>query len=232
MPEEWAADPQRRADAGIPAAVQFATKGQLAQLMLERAFAADVPAAWVVGDTIYGSDELRRWLDEQERRYVLAVPCTYGIWTEGQQVAAETLVMQVPEEAWVRLSAGDGSQGPRLYDWVCLRLPYEHRLGWAHWLLVRRSISDPTERAYYRVSAPSNTGIPTMVRVAGMRWKIEEGFEQAKSEVGLDQYEVRQWMAWYRHITLALLAHAFLEGARSAGVADPDKKGAQRTRSG
>lgn len=231
VPEEWAADETRRAQAGMPATIPFATKSQLAQGLLERAFRADVPARWVVGDTIYGGDELRRWLDDQARRYVLAVPCTHPIWTRAQQLEAETLATQVPEDAWARLSAGDGSQGPRLYDWACLQLPYEHRAGWAHWLLVRRSISEPRARAYYRVSAPSATGIQEMVRVAGMRWKIEAGFEQAKSEVGLDQYEVRQWTAWHRHIKLALLAHAFLEVSRVTGVTDSGKKGAHLTRS-
>ncbi len=115
--------------------------------MLERAFAADVPARWVVGDTIYGGDELRRWLDAHGCHYVLAVPCTHGIWTQAQQVAAQTLVDQLPEEAWARLSAGAGSQGPRLYAWAGAALPYAQRPGWAQWLLVRRSLSEPTERA-------------------------------------------------------------------------------------
>ncbi len=194
--------------------------------MLHRAFAAQVPAAWVVGDTVYGHDELRRWLDAEERNYVLSVSCTHGVWTQGQQVEAQALVDQVPAEAWTRLSAGNGSQGPRWYDWVCFVLPYDQPPGRAQWLLVRRSVSDPTERAYYRVAGPADTSVQDMVQVMGRRWTIEIGFEQAKGEVGLDQYEVRTWTAWYRHITLALLAHAYLEVTRATATAADGKKGA------
>ncbi len=226
LPETWAADTERRADADIPPTVPFATKGCLARDMLHRAFAAQVPAAWVVGDTVYGHDELRRWLDAEERNYVLSVSCTHGVWTQGQQVEAQALVDQVPAEAWTRLSAGNGSQGPRWYDWVCFVLPYDQPPGRAQWLLVRRSVSDPTERAYYRVAGPADTSVQDMVQVMGRRWTIEIGFEQAKGEVGLDQYEVRTWTAWYRHITLALLAHAYLEVTRATATAADGKKGA------
>lgn len=97
--------------------------------MLARAFAAQVPAKWVVGDTVYGHDDLRRWLDAQDRNYVLAVPCTHGVWTQGRQVEAQTLVDHLPPTAWTRLSAGAGSQGPRWYDWGCLVLPYDQPPG-------------------------------------------------------------------------------------------------------
>jgi SRSO17 transposase len=226
LPEEWAADPARRAEAAIPRTVSFATKGRLARDMLQRAFAAQVPAAWVVGDTVYGHDDLRRWLDAQERNYVLAVPCTHGVWTQGQQVEAQALVDQVPAASWSRLSAGDGSQGPRWYDWVCFALPYDQPPGRAQWLLVRRSVSDPTDRAYYRVAGPAHTSVQEMVEVVGRRWAIEIGFEQAKAEVGLDQYEVRTWTAWHRHITLVLLAHAYLEVTRATASAGDGKKAA------
>jgi len=118
----------------------------------------------------------------------------------------------LPEEAWVVLSKGVGSQGPRLYEWAWLELPEERAAasGRGAWLLIRRSLSDSSKRAYYRVSGPAETTLSEAVRVAGSRWKIEEGLEEAKGEVGLDQYEVRTWTAWYRHITLALLAHAVL----------------------
>jgi SRSO17 transposase len=210
LPEVWAADADRRAEAGVPETVAFATKGELAKRMLARAFAAQVPAAWVAGDTIYGGDDLRRWLEEQGRPYVLAVPCTHGLWTAGQQAEAQALVAGVPEAAWVRLSAGEGSQGPRWYDWALLALPYDAPPGMAHWLLARRGIGDPSERAYYRVCGPAETTLDALVRVAGRRWCIETAFEEAKGLVGLDQYEVRKWAAWHRHITLTLLAHAAL----------------------
>lgn len=224
LPEEWAADTERRAEAAIPPTAAFATKGRLARAMLARAFAAQVPATWVVGDTVYGHDDLRRWLDAEARNYVLAVPCTHGIWTRGQQIEAQTLVNSLAAHAWTRLSAGAGSQGPRWYDWTCFALPYDQPAGRAQWLLVRRSVSDPTERAYYRVAGPVDTSVSEMVRVAGRRWAIEIGFEQAKGEVGLDQYEVRTWTAWYRHITLALLAHAYLEVTRATATVGDGKK--------
>jgi SRSO17 transposase len=221
LPEVWATDSARRAEAGIPMEATFATKGELAIAMLARAFAAQIPAAWVVGDTVYGHDELRHWLEVQGRSYVLAVSCTHGIWTAAQPVEAQALVDGLPDEAWTSLSAGEGSQGPRLYDWACLALPYEAAPGMAHWLLVRRSLSDPTEHAYYRVYGPAATTVERMARVAGRRWCIEVAFEEAKGLVGMDQYEVRGWTAWHRHITLALLAHAALVVARRlSAVAD------------
>jgi SRSO17 transposase len=222
LPESWASDAARRAEAHIPAAVTFATKGELARAMLARAFAAGVPARWVVGDTIYGGDELRGWLEGLGRAYVLAVPSTHGVWTRGHQRSAADLAQQLPPRAWRRLSAGEGSQGPRLYDWACLRLPYvDVAAGQAQWLLIRRGLShsDEPERtpecAYYRAYGPERTALEELVRVAGRRWTIEAAFEQAKGEVGLDEYEVRRHDAWYRHVTLALLAHAFLEVSRS-----------------
>jgi SRSO17 transposase len=219
LPDEWMGDVARRQEAHIPAQVGFATKGELARDLVARAFAAGVPARWVVGDTVYSGDEVRRWLEGQGRSYVLAVPSTHGIWTRAHQQTVEHVVEhQVPADAWVRLSAGEGSQGPRWYDWACLRLPYATAAGTAQWLLARRSVSDPSELAYYRVFGPADTPVGEMVRVAGRRWTIEEGFEHAKGEVGLDQYEVRRYDAWYRHSTLALLAHAYLEVTRVAAV--------------
>ena len=227
LPEEWTADRARCTAAGIPDATVFATKGALAQAMLARAFAAGVPAAWVVGDTVYGHDALRRWLEQQGRAYVLAVASDHGVWTAGEQVAAATLAAALPPDAWARLSAGAGSQGPRWYDWACLALPYTAPGGWAHWLLVRRSVSDPSEHAYYRVYAPAATPPAAMVLAAGARWQIERAFAEAKGLVGLDQYEVRRWEGWHRHATLCALAHAALVVARArAAVAEGEKGGA------
>jgi len=212
LPEEWTADRVRCREAGIPDAVGFATKGELAKQMLMRAFAAEVPADWVVGDTVYGYDELRLFLEEQQKNYVVAVPETHMIWVQGRQQPVGLVAALLPQDAWVVLSAGEGSKGPRLYEWAWLHLP-EQEEGTherARWVLIRRSLSDPSKRAYYRAAGPAQTTLPELVRVAGSRWRIEEGYEQAKGEVGLDQYEVRAWRAWYRYITLALLAHAAL----------------------
>jgi SRSO17 transposase len=228
LPQEWAQDPARRGEAGVPPAVTFATKPDLAQQLLARAFAAGVPAAWVSGDEIYGDDgALRRWLEAGNHPYVLAVSCRHPVWQTGTQERADHLIAALPPEAWAPWSAGAGSQGERLYDWACVQVPYASATGTAHWLLARRSLSDPTEVAYYRVFAPTDTPAAEMVRVAGMRWAIEASFEDAKGAVGLDHYEVRRWTAWYRHVTLALLAHAYLEVTRFQATAG--QKGALPT---
>jgi SRSO17 transposase len=225
LPDEWTQDRVRCREAGIPDEVEFATKGELAKRMLARAFAAGVPAEWVVGDTVYGYDELRLWLEAQRKKYVLAVPETHQVWVQGQSQPVGLLAALLPEEAWVVLSAGEGSKGPRLYEWAWLQLPDETEAAseWARWVLIRRSLSDRSERAYYRVYAPATTTLAQVVRVTGSRWKIEEGYEQAKGEVGLDQYEVRTWRAWYRYITLALMAHAALVVMRAQARAQEKK---------
>jgi SRSO17 transposase len=231
LPEAWAADAGRCREAGVPAATAFVTKPELARRMLGRAFAAGVPAGWVSGDEVYGDDGgFRRWLeDEAGRAYVLAVSCDHPVWQAGVQVRADRLVAALSQQAWAPRSAGEGSQGARLYDWACVRLPYDGAPGTAQWLLARRGLSDPTAVAYYRVSGPADTPVADMVRVAGMRWAIEAGFEDAKGAVGLDHYEVRKWTAWYRHVTLALLAHAYLEVTRHHAAGDEGQKGGSPT---
>lgn len=217
LPREWAEDGQRRSEAGVPEDVGFLTKPQLAEAMLKRALEAGVPASWVTGDEVYGSDRrLRLWLEGQQVSHVLAIKGNEPLWTEGgfAQLDAATLAAQVPADQWVRLSAGDGAKGPRVYDWARVPIRPLKEPGKGYWLLVRRSISKPEELAYYVCFGPAETTLLELVRVAGMRWAIEEGFEEAKGEVGLDQYEVRKWVSWYRHITLALLAHAFLAVTR------------------
>jgi SRSO17 transposase len=231
LPEEWTADRVRCREAGIPDAEGFATKGELAQQMLARTFAAGVRAAWVVGDSIYGSDELRTWLQGQQQPYVLAVAQTHPVWSAGRAQPVGLVAALLPAEAWTPLSAGEGSQGPRLYDWAWLEVDVEPeaRQGRRSWILIRRSLSQPSERAYYRVWGPPETTLAELVQVAGRRWTIEAGLEQAKGEVGLDHYEVRTWRGWYRHITLALLAHALLVVLR-AQTREEQEKGAVATR--
>ncbi|MDP9381305.1 MAG: IS701 family transposase [Chloroflexota bacterium] len=231
LPKEWARDQVRRKEAGVPESVAFATKPELATTMVLRALDVGVPCGWVTGDTIYGGDRtLRVTLEQRQQPFVLAVPSNEPLWRDGPQyLEARVIADQLPVEAWQRLSAGDGAKGPRWYDWAWqplwrLQLTPEERAQ-GHWLLVRRSLDDPTDLAYYVVFAPRATTIlETVVRVAGMRWQIEVGFEAAKGECGLDEYEVRKWDAWHRHITLALLAHAFLTVIRHQEA----KKGALR----
>lgn len=224
LPREWADDAERRREAGVPEAVSFATKPELARRMVERALVAGVPAAWVTGDSIYGGDRrLRVWLEQQGQPFVLAVTSAEPLWAvlDGRwgQPRADAIAAHIPTEAWQRLSAGAGAKGPRWYDWVRvplarLQLTAEERR-WEHWLLVRRSCSDPTEVAYYVVFAPAGTTLRTLARVAGQRWRIEQSFALAKGEVGLDQYEVRRWDGWYRHMTLAMFALAYLAVLRA-----------------
>jgi SRSO17 transposase len=216
LPKAWAEDAPRREEAGVPPEVRFATKGELARTMLARAFAAAVPAAWVTGDEIYGNDGgLRRWLESEQRPYVLAVACSHPVWHDGVQVRVDALVAQIPEDGWQRIEVGAGSKGPRVYDWACGRLPYVTEDGWAQWLLIRRAVAKPQELAFYRAFGREETTVAELARVAGTRWAIEEGVQRAKA-IGLDQYEVRRWEGWYRHITLCLLAHAFLEVTRAS----------------
>jgi SRSO17 transposase len=222
LPQEWATDGARRAEAGVPPPVTFATKGQLARRMLARAFAAEVPAAWVSGDAVYGDDgRLRRWLEERRRPYVLAVSCSHTVRRGRRQQRVDALIAALPAADWRRLSAGEGSQGPRWYDWAGVPLPAASQPGLSQWVLARRSVSDPGEVAYYRAFGPQTTPLEELVRVAGTRWTIEESCERAKEAVGLDQYEVRRWTAWYRHITLALLAPAYLEVTRTQAATGP-----------
>jgi SRSO17 transposase len=226
LPKAWTDDRERCRQAGIGDDVEFATKPQLGQLMLQRALNAGVPFGWVSGDSVYGGDRsLRVWLEQHAIAHVMAVKRTeplLALTDRGPaQVPAERLLAEVDAEQWLRLNAADGAKGKRLYDWV--RVPL-WRLGWpanvGFWLLARRSLTDPSELAFYVCFAPADTSLATLVRVAGCRWRVEEAFEQAKGEVGLDHYQVRQYAAWYRHVTLAMLAHAFLAATR-ATLDDP-----------
>jgi SRSO17 transposase len=219
LPKEWTTDRDRCRRAGIPEDRGIATKPQLAQQMLHRALAAGVPAKWVTGDSVYGDDRrLRLWLEAQPQAYVLAVSGQEYVWGEGRQRQVKTILGALPEEGWVRLSAGDGTKGPRWYDWRWLSLAAPLEPGWRRWLLVRRRIGTPTELTAYVVFAKEDTPLDEVVRVAGTRWTIESGFEAAKSEVGLDHYEVRSWTGWYRHITLAMWALALLTVLRAGAI--------------
>lgn len=231
LPKEWAHDPRRRTEAGVPEAVTFATKPEIARRMLERAFQAGVPAAWVTADSIYGSDfSLRKELTERKRAYVVGVTSTQALWVWDngvpQQRPIRDVVARAAAEEWVQLSAGAGSKGPRVYDWnwgVVRASAFQG--GWLEWWVARRNLYEPTEITYYLACAPADTTLQMLVQVAGTRWAVEESLETAKGEVGLDQYEVRKWTGWYRHITLALLAHAFLTATRAQAVGSDGQKG-------
>jgi SRSO17 transposase len=227
LPRSWADDPGRCQAAGMPAEVAFATKPQLAVRMLKRAWQAGVSARWVTADEVYGSDSaFRRVLEERRQAFVVAVPRSQRLWIDLEQGWVSEIAAEVPASAWQRLSAGDGAKGPRVYDWAVW--PFNGPdPALQHWVLARRSVADPTDLAYYFCGGPPGTTLEELAHVAGARWAIEEGFEAAKGEVGLDHYEVRSWHGWYRHITLALFAHAFLAVVRAqAAQAEPAKAGA------
>ncbi|MRH92314.1 IS701 family transposase [Nocardia sp. SYP-A9097] len=217
LPKSWTTDRDRGRDAGVPDEVEFATKQVLAQRMLARALDAGVPARWVTADEAYGGDsKFRTWLERRRVGYVVAVPSSAPIVSLAGSWRADQVVADAPADAWKRLSCGEGAKGPRLFDWAVATLPTlsEAGPGWRRWLLARRSLTPNTkgelETAYYLCGAPIGTPDTDLIRVAGARWSVEDCFQTAKTEVGLDQYQVRRYDAWYRHITLAMLAHTYL----------------------
>ena len=247
LPEEWSADAERRTQAKVPADVAFQTKPQQAMAMLESAWAHGVPMRWVCGDEVYGeSTELREVVAGSGRWYVLAVRATEPIWltrpaleeprpqmrgrprtrprlAEGAPSATTVLVAVSawPERCWQRLTVTEGEKGPLTYDWACQQVveSRDHLPGPDGWLLARRSISDPTEIAYYVSNAPAETPLLKLAQVASTRYTVEQCIEEGKGETGLDEYEVRYWHSWYRHITLSMMAHAWLAAIRSQAVA-------------
>ena len=223
LPKEWANDAQRLKEAVVPAAVGFATKLVLARRMIDRAVAAGVPARWVTADAVYGSDyHFRVAIEKHGLGYVVGVRADFAVCSGLRQVRARALLGEVPADAWHRLSCGQGAKGPRLYDWALLRTNSPEPDEYARWLLIRRSVSDSTEVAYFACGGPPGTGLPELVRVAGVRWAIEDLFELAKGDCGLDEYEVRGWVGWHRHVTLGLFALAVLAVIR-ARAARPTK---------
>jgi SRSO17 transposase len=243
LPEKWCDDRDRCRQAGIPDKVKFATKPELARKMIERAVEARIPFAWFAADEVYGQNTaLRDWLEDQDVRYVMAVPCSQQVVTAAGKIRVDALAARVPARGWQRLSCGDGAKGPRLYDWALVATASNDR----H-LLVRRSLAPgekgQLELAYFVTFAPPGTALAELAAVAGARWAVEDCFAEAKNEAGLDHYQVRTWVAWYRHVTLAMLAHAFLAvtarkhqpareppGPPAAGVRilEPGKKGSCR----
>jgi SRSO17 transposase len=209
LPKTWTEDHERCAGAGIGPDVEFATKPALARKMLERLLAThDRQAAvpWFTADEAYGDNpRLRDWLDAQAINYVMAISCDARFPTPTGPRRADELAASAPKRGWQRLSCGKGSKGHRLYDWLLIDPGADD-----HLLLVRRSISKPSELAYYICRSSVPVPLAELVRVAGSRWGVQETFQFAKNETGLDHYQVRRYDAWYRHITLSMLAAAFL----------------------
>jgi SRSO17 transposase len=224
LPKEWTDHPGRCRAAGIPEETAFATKPALAKAMLARAFAAGVPAAWVTGDEVYGGDGgLRRWLESERRAYVLAVRANQYVWSGLRQSTVAALAKALPKRAWHTITIAAGSKGPRQYAWAWVVINSDLGPAWRRWLLVRKSLDDPEDRAYYLAAGPKRTTLNRLAKTAGARWSIEGGFESAKQEAGLADYEVRSWTGWHRHVTLSLLAHAVLAVVRNLADAPPQK---------
>jgi SRSO17 transposase len=221
LPESWTDDRDRCRDADVPDEVEFATKPRQLMAMLARAIDAGVPFAWVTADEVYGqAGYLRDWLEDHDAAYVLAIRRVDTVTTtDDQRVVAAQAVAGLPARAWRRLSVGAGAHGPREYDWARIPICTQWRAGRGHWLLARRSLSPNSkgehEIAYYVCFGPRRSTLVDLAWVAGTRWHIEECFQQAKNEAGLDHYQARSWRAWYAHITLSMLALAWLAGARA-----------------
>ena len=216
LPKTWAEDTARRAAAHVPEAVRFATKPRLAVDMIERAIAADVPFAWVAADSIYGVGEIERTLRRAGKGYVLGVNSNaqFNAWGTTPPIAgtAEAIAQGLDASVWQPLSAGEGTKGARLYDWAYLALADleadefnpDLRGTWTRGLLIRRHIGDQS-LAYFSTWCPAGTAIQTLVAVEGQRWAIEDSFETAKTELGLDHNETRSWHGWHRHVSLVML---------------------------
>jgi SRSO17 transposase len=233
----WAGDRERCRQAGVPSerAKQVVTKPELGRRLIERARCAKVPFAWVAADSLYGQDrKLRAALERHGKAFVMAVPCDETVITPGTgSVRVDALAATVPL-VFERRSCGHGAKGERYFDWALSEVTWPSaagpaRKGWQHLLLVRRSLTKPTEIAYYAVHARIGTTLPMLVRVAGMRWGVEDCFETAKSDCGLDHYEVRHWEPWHRHITLAIAAFAFLSVTATRTARLPDTHDRART---
>lgn len=220
LPKSWTADPTRCAEAGVPGTVEFATKPVLAAAMITNALDADVPAAWVAGDEVYGANPiLRDTLHDRQIGYVLGIACNTQITVDGHLRRLDDLAADLPDDRWQRLSAGTGTKGTRWYSWTEIAIPDAAPVGGHCSVLIRRN--DRTgEHAYYRCFCPHAHTLADLVRVAGKRWTVEESFQTSKGVAGLDQHQVRTWRSWHRWTGLVILALAFLATATAAERAD------------
>ena len=219
IPEDWHQDPERCRKAGIPETVRFQTKPQMALEMIKSATETGVPYKWVTGDCVYGDyTDIRKWLEDQRKCYVMNVSGKAYVWRGFKQESVTSILKNLPLEGWFEASCGDGSKGARLYDWLLLPMNPGVTDGFKRSLLIRRSKSVPDELRAYICFAPVDTPAQEYVEIAGCRWTVESCFKESKSEVGLDQYEVRSYQGWYKHITFACLALALLTVISSSSM--------------
>src|SRR5215211_3224137 len=241
LPRDWTQNPARLRAAYVPDEVGFTTKPRLALDMIERAIAAGVPFVWVAADTVYGTGEVEMALRRSGKGYVLGVSATqpFNAWIGKPEVAgtAEAIARGLEPSAWVRLSAGEGTKGARLYDWAYLELADlaadefnpTLRGTWTRGLLIRRSLTD-WELAFFSTWCPAGTPVGTLVAVEGRRWAIEDAFETAKTELGLSHNETRSWHGWHRHVSLVMLAFALMAAVRHRANGMPPPKRTRRAR--
>ena len=235
LPKTWTDDPERMAKARIPEETRFATKPAIARTMIERAIAANIPFAWVAADSVYGVGAIETALRQAGKGYVLGVSASHCFrsWGKSQAIAgtAKEIAESLPDASWQRLSAGDGTKGERLHDWAYLELAdldasdYGDTFTglWTRGLLIRRNIADG-DLAFFTTWCPKNMPIETLVKVEGHRWTIEDSFETAKNELGLDHNETRSWHGWHRHVSLVMLAFAMMAVIRHHANAAPPPK--------
>ncbi len=241
LPKVWTDDPAGMANAHVPEAKGFATKPAMALAMIDRAIVAGVPFCWVAADSVYGVGDIEMALRRAGKGYVLGVNANHSFrsWAKPQAIAgtAKAIAQNIPETAWRRLSAGDGTKGERLHDWAYLELADleaaeydENRSGlWTRGLLIRRNIADG-DLAFFSTWCPAGTRIETLVRVEGHRWAIEDSFETAKTELGLDHNETRSWHGWHRHVSLVMLAFAMMAAIRHRANAPTPPKTMRTTK--
>jgi len=236
LPREWTDDRERLKAAHVPDKVSFATKPQIARRMIARAIAAEVPFSFVAADSVYGTGEIETMLRKAGKGYVLGVASNHVFrsWGKEQLVGgtAAKIAQDLPKSAWRRLSSGEGTKGPRLHDWAYLELAdldageYDSTLAgkWTRGLLIRRSIADDDDLAFFSTWCPKGATMEKLVSVEGHRWAIEDSFETAKNELGLDHNETRSWHGWHRHVSLVMLAFAMMAVIRHHANAGPPLK--------
>jgi SRSO17 transposase len=242
LPRAWTGAPERLKAAHVPSDVEFATKPRIACRMIARAVAAGVPFSFVAADSVYGTGEIETALRKAGKGYVLGVAANHVFrsWGKPQPVGgtATEIAQHLPESAWRRLSAGEGTKGQRLHDWAYLELAdleaseYNSSLTgeWTRGLLIRRTIADG-DLAFFSTWCPTGTPMEKLVSVEGHRWAIEDSFETAKNELGLDHNETRSWHGWHRHVSLVMLAFAMMAVIRHhANATEPHKKTLSRPR--
>jgi len=230
IPKDWADDRVRLKEAGVPETVTFKTKPQMGLEMIKEATEAGIPYMWVTGDCAYGDyREIRNWLEKNKKCYVMCVSGKEYIWDGDSQVTVASVINNLPPDGWLPASCGDGSKGERIYDWQAFEIETDRwSEGWKRVMLIRRSKTDPKDIRAHICHAPNDTPDEKFIQTAGVRWTVERCFQDSKSEVGLDQYEVRSHDGWYRHITFACLALALLTVLSNLPVGKDNPKSMQQ----